>query len=155
MARNTQAQRHGPTRRAARLCRGALATIALLLWATSAAAQNIPRYDLDGDGRVSRAEFRKVRVDQIMRFDRDKDGRVTRAESKSAEGLVRMMGGNAALARIEEIWTLADVDRDGVITREEAVAFADGRFTRYSMSRDGWLSSAELNTMINDARKGR
>lgn len=122
----------------------ALALLVLGLSAAAATPQTRPRFDLDRDGKVTRDEFRTVRVEQIMRLDRDRDGRVTRGESRAVEGIARVLGGKAARARMDELWTLGDANRDGALTREEAASVADRRFPLYDHNKDGWLDPAEL-----------
>lgn len=122
----------------------ALAIAVLLCVAAPAHAQQRPRYDLDGDGKVSRDEFRSTQIEQTMRLDRDKDGRVTREETRALEGMAKAFGGKAAEARIAGLWALTDANGDGAITRAEAAAAADKRFPTYDLNKDGWLSTAEL-----------
>lgn len=133
------------------MARLAMATFALACAASPALAQLGVRYDRDGDGKVTRDEFRAARVTQIMQLDRDKDGRVTRAESRAVTGLARAIGGKAAIARLEEVWTLGDTDRDGVVTREEAARLVEARFPLYDRNRDGWLGAGEMEAVRRGA----
>ena len=115
--------------------------------AGAAQAQGRPRYDLDGDGKVTPAEFRAVQVEQTMKLDRDKDGRVTREETRALETMAKTLGGQKAGARIATLWRLADANNDGAITRAEAAAAADRRFPVYDLDKNGALSAVELEAV--------
>lgn len=124
--------------------------IAALLFAAVAGqahAQQRPRYDLDGDGQITKAEFRSVQVEQTMRLDRNKDGKVARTETKTLEAMAKTFGGKAAEARIASLWALADANGDAAITRAEAAAAADKRFPAYDANKDGWLNAAEIEAV--------
>ena len=136
------------------------ATVALLLTlglAGAAHAQSQPRYDLDGDGKITKAEFRSVQVEQTMRLDRNKDGRLERTETKTLEAMAKTFGGKAAQARINGLWALADTNGDAAITRVEAGAAADKRFPTYDLNKDGWLNEPEIEAVRKrsvNARQG-
>jgi hypothetical protein len=95
-------------------------------------SEMIARYDLDGDGRISRAEYR--RTDAAFRnLDRDKDGVITKSDfdvpvamppDLAAPFLIvrRFAGPEADAIRIgdlDEAFENVDTDRDGAIDRAE------------------------------------
>lgn len=124
-----------------------IAAVLLAALAGQAHAQQRPRYDLDGDGQITKAEFRNVQIEQTMRLDRNKDGKLARTETKAAEAMIKTFGGKAAEARIAALWALADANGDAAITRAEAGAAADKRFPTYDLNKDGWLNTAEIEAV--------
>lgn len=128
------------------ICRLLLASgfVALSLVPVSATAQTRAAYDADGDRRVTPAEFRAARLNEILRLDSDGDGRVVRAETRTAERLARTLGGRAVATRLETLWEDADANRDGAISRAEAAVIADKRFPLYDLNHDGVLAGDEI-----------
>lgn len=127
-----------------------LITVGFLAVASSAQAQmgRGPNPDLDGDGKVTFAEFKKVQADTMLgRLDSDKDGRITKAESKPMEDMVARFGGAKASARISEMWSKGDANKDGALSRAELDTGSKRRFDVGDANRDGWLSKDELATM--------
>lgn len=127
-----------------------LITAAFLAMASTAHAQmgRGPDLDLDKDGKVTLAEFKKVQADSMLgRLDGDKDGRITKAESKSMEALAARFGGAKAASRIAEMWSKGDANKDGALSRAELDAGSKRRFDQVDANRDGWLSKDELATM--------
>ncbi len=112
--------------------------------AGSAQAQGAqrPNPDLDRDGRVTLAEFRKSQADGMLaRLDVNKDGRIARAELKPPAGLAGKEG------RGQRMWDRLDSNKDGAITRSEMDAAAKFRFDRGDTNKDGWLSKGEILTL--------
>lgn len=124
-----------------------IAAVLMVALAGEAHAQQRPRYDLDGDGKITRDEFSSVQIAQTMRLDRNGDGRLARTETRSVEAMIKTFGGKAAEARIAALWALADANGDAVITRAEAGAAANKRFPAYDLNKDGWLNSAEIEAV--------
>lgn len=123
---------------------------ALLAMASSAQAQMLqgPNPDLDRDGKVSFAEFKKVQADRMMeRLDANKDGKISRAETKSMEEMAARFGGADAASRVARMWTQGDVNRDGALSHSELEAGSKRRFDIADSNHDGWLSKGELRTM--------
>jgi Ca2+-binding EF-hand superfamily protein len=120
------------------------------------------RFDGDRDGKVTRQEF----VDRVGRmFDRmdlNGDGRITdddlppmmrgRDMLKGEGGSVRRgpMGGRLIGRLIE-----ADANKDGIITREEALAEAGKRFDRLDRNKDGALDQADRDAMQKETTSYR
>ena len=127
-----------------------LITAVFLAMAGAAQAQmgGAPDPDLDKDGKVTLAEFKKVQADSMLgRLDADKDGKITKAESKPIEDLAARFGGAKAKARIAEMWSKGDTNKDGALTRAELDAGSKRRFDQGDTNHDGWLSKEELSTM--------
>ena len=134
-----------------------LITVAFLAMAGSAQAQmgRGPNPDLDRDGKVTFAEFKKVQADTMLgRLDSDKDGKITKSESKPMEDMVARFGGAKASARINEMWSRGDANRDGALSRAELDVGSKRRFDAGDANRDGWLSKDELATMRQNRGRG-
>jgi Ca2+-binding EF-hand superfamily protein len=95
-------------------------------------------YDVNGDGKVTRAEFLAVRELCFVRYDGNGDGILTPAEirrrlpGRPAEGL------GAAVARM-------DRDRDGEISREEYEWESSRLFQLLDTNGDGVIAGMELS----------
>ena len=127
-----------------------LITAVFLARAGSAHAQmgRGPNPDLDGDGKVTLAEFKKLQADTMLeRLDANKDGKITKAESKPMEDLAARFGGAKATARIGEMWSRGDTNKDAALSRAELDAGSKRRFDAGDTNHDGWLSKDELATM--------
>lgn len=125
-------------------------SVAFLAMATSAHAQmgRGPSPDLDHDGKVTFAEFRKAQADRMLeRLDTNKDGKISKAESKVMEDMARRFGGAEGATRIARMWTLGDTNKDSLLSRAELEAGSKRRFDAADSNRDGWLSKGELLTM--------
>ena len=111
-----------------------------------------PNPDLNKDGKVTLAEYRKSQVDTLLgSFDKNRDGQITRAEFKPMEDMARRFGGAAGATRVAELWTRLDANRDSVLTRTEIDTGAERRFALGDADRDGILDRAELTSL----RQGR
>lgn len=97
---------------------------------------NFERVDLNGDGSISRAEYRKVQDARWPQIDRNGDGFLTVDDFPSnAAGRAK-----AQLATITHL----DTDGDGRLSQSE---FVDGEaplFSRADQNGDGVLIRAEL-----------
>jgi hypothetical protein len=97
-------------------------------------------YDLNGDGRITRAEFMAVRGLCFARSDGNGDGVLTsgeihkRAPSQPPERL------SGAIAQL-------DLNRDGVISREEFDLDSDRLFRQLDTNGDGVLAGNELTNV--------
>jgi len=96
------------------------------------------QYDVSGDGKVTRAEFRAVRELCFVRYDRNGDGVLTQAEMRRhlADRAVEELG--AAVARM-------DRDRDGEISREEFEWESRRSFEFLDTNGDGVIAGMELS----------
>jgi Ca2+-binding EF-hand superfamily protein len=130
----------------------------------AAAAQQLPNPDLNRDGKVTRAEFKKMQAQRsghmFNRLDGNKDGKVTRAEMQAVakrfaqNGTIsaEKAGGAAALgARFFEVM---DDNGNGVVTKAEMDAAAERRFKLADTNSDGVLSKAEMRTAEQQLERG-
>ncbi|MDG4648613.1 EF-hand domain-containing protein [Roseibacterium sp. SDUM158017] len=113
------------------------------------------RFDLDGDGSVTRAEMEGAREARFAAADANGDGVLDREEliaaaaERTARGVDRMLG-------------RVDADGDGAISRDEMSAMQRRRagggpaamFERLDADGDGAITQAELDEMAA-ARGGR
>ncbi|WP_293972527.1 EF-hand domain-containing protein [Sphingomonas sp.] len=95
--------------------------------------------DADHDGRISRSEFQAARLAQFDRFDRNGDGVISRADF----GRIVSMRPQAG-ARIDALIAEADLDHDSKVTRDE-LAHAPARiFDEADINHDGFVDQTEL-----------
>ncbi|MDP3382374.1 MAG: EF-hand domain-containing protein [Phenylobacterium sp.] len=114
-----------------------------------------PDPDLNRDGKVTQAEFRKSQTDALLEaFDKNRDGQITKAEFKPMEDMARRFRGAGGAARAAEVWTRLDANRDGVISRAEIEASSDRRFAASDADRDGVLDRAELTSLRQSRSSG-
>jgi hypothetical protein len=108
--------------------------------------QSMPdKYDADGDGTITRAEFFAYRERRFAALDRDRSGAVSRAEF----GLRGRSVQTRAKRRDGEFRSL-DANGDGAIGRTEWLAAADARFIKLAKDR-GSISAGRPSRA---ARKG-
>lgn len=97
------------------------------------------RLDANKDGAISRAEFDAMRQQRLARRDRDGDGRpdARRAGMRKMAGMrgMRGMGGR--------MFEMADANRDGRVSLQEATAAAYQRFDQVDANRDGIITREE------------
>lgn len=97
---------------------------------------NWDRIDANGDGVISRAEFRNVQAARWTQIDRNNDGFLTEADfPHRAERRV-----TAHLRQIADL----DTNGDGRIGRDEFVNGNAQAFTRVDGNADGVLTRSEL-----------
>ncbi len=133
------------------------AALGLLLTSSLVLAEHgggILQLDSDGDGQVSRAEFRppeQRRGPRIFeRADLDEDGSITRDEVLSAIE----DGAEERLARMKEhmlqMFDTMDQDGNGVVTETEAL---DHAFARADANGDGFVTEEEAQAMHKQRRE--
>ncbi len=125
-----------------------------------------PKLDVNGDGKVSLAEFQQVRADQLMRLDANKDGKITEAEFMARPGIMghdapppppkgegekgkdRPMRGEMMEKMRREhkgmMFDMLDTNDDGAITRAEIDHMTAKQFKRLDKNHDGVLTEEEL-----------
>jgi hypothetical protein len=136
-----------------------LSILALALIGAPAQAQMMgraPDPDLNRDGQVTLAEFRKSQTDALLQaFDKNGDHQITLSEFKPMEDMARRFRGAAGASRVAEVRTRLDANRDGVVTRAEIETGAERRFVASDADRDGILDQAELTTLRRGRASGR
>lgn len=98
------------------------------------------QYDLNGDGKITRAEFTAARAVCFARYDANGDGFLTPAEA-------RHLFPPRLARRLDAAFKRMDVDGDGQISREEFDRESDRLFQFLDTSRDGVLAGMELGNV--------
>lgn len=124
----------------------------LLAMTAGAACAQPARPDADGDGKLTLAEFRTARTNQMMRMDTDRDGKVSKAEFQAgmaarkakAEGKgMGMDGKGKGKGDGSRMFGMLDGNGDGALDRAELGKMAERRFGRMDADGDGVLTAAE------------
>ena len=97
--------------------------------------------DEDGDGRVSKDEYRLARERQFERLDTNDDGVV------SSNDFVHNTTRRTSLDQIDGLIALFDIDRNGVVSREDLHVGPLPVFDAADADRDGFLDGAEMATL--------
>ncbi|MCB1509476.1 MAG: EF-hand domain-containing protein [Hyphomicrobiaceae bacterium] len=113
----------------------------------------IRRFDVDRDGKVTRAEFETRVKEMFARFDLDGDGKITDADLPPMlrdRNILR--GDNAGFGgrrgpRMLRFLRGADTNNDGQITLDEAMAAAGKRFVRFDRNKDGAIDAKDIEAM--------
>ena len=111
-------------------------------------SQAFERLDANKDGAISRAEFDAMRQQRLARRDRDGDGRpdARRMGMGRKGGMAGMHG---------RLFELADGNRDGRVSLQEATAAAYQHFDRVDADRDGTITPAERQQFRQQMRATR
>ncbi|MFN3514790.1 MAG: hypothetical protein ACK41C_17225 [Phenylobacterium sp.] len=148
------------------------ATAALLALAASAQAAPhgqaafIADYDLDGDGKVTAAEFRTVRNQRFAATDLDKDGGLTEAEyvGEYQARLETQLAASDETAerkaeeRVRQIrqahvrFGVLDKNKDGRIDAEEFAASGLRAFAEQDGDKDGTITAGEQQARVTASR---
>jgi hypothetical protein len=109
-------------------------------WRLERGTRRFAALDRDHDGFVSARELGAAPA-RFAWLDRDADRRLTPAEL-GRDGEPSRCGAGEEAALRSALWR-RDLDRDGRVTREEALRAAERRFTRKDHNRDGTLTRDE------------
>jgi hypothetical protein len=121
-------------------------------WRLERGARRFSVLDQDHDRFVSVGELGAAPA-RFAWLDRDADRRLTPAEH-GRDGEPSRCGGGEEAALRSALWR-RDLDRDGRVTREEALRAAERRFTRKDRNRDGTLSRDEAPPRPSRAKPAR
>jgi hypothetical protein len=114
-----------------------LSLAAMLLAASTAAAQPQPSPDTNRDGRITLAEYQTFSWNLwLQRADRDHDGRLAKGEVRASLGARGML--------LDAVWGRLDTTRDNVLSRQESDAFFAQQFQRADTNHDGVIDQAEV-----------
>ncbi len=103
----------------------------------------IKRMDQDGDGKLSKSEFR-MGADRFDQMDKNKDGFVTSDEFEMPSFGGNGQGGfNGRMPSKDEIFKMSDRDGDGKIAESEFRMGAD-MFKRLDKNGDGFITPDEF-----------
>lgn len=109
------------------------------------------RLDTNRDGMISRDEFAQARQ---MRVERRAQNRATPGQPRAMRGMNRQGGGMMGGAMLR----MADANRDGRITLQEATAGAARHFDMLDTNRDGQITPEERRAgrgMMRQMRAGQ
>ncbi|TVR97244.1 MAG: hypothetical protein EA406_10255 [Rhodospirillales bacterium] len=105
------------------------------------------RFDIDGDGTITREEFEAVHAERFDAADKDGDGQIT-----LEEWLATRPGTGWRTDRAEAVFHRLDQAGDGVITREEFDAMASWRFDQLDLAGDGVVTRDEATEAMAQMR---
>ena len=98
------------------------------------------QYDLNGDGKITPGEFMAVRAICFAKYDANGDGLLTRPE-------VKKFFPTPLADRIDAAFSRADLDKDGMISREEFDRESDRLFRQLDANGDLVIAGSELGNV--------
>jgi Ca2+-binding EF-hand superfamily protein len=141
-----------------------LAAALLALDATPVAAQSaqtmtkeqavqlvFKRFDGNGDGNISNAEFLKVGEQDFKAFDADKDGSVSKEEFLDPKPRRLGQVSDSDLAQAKKIWArqfdMLDTDKNGALSEAEHEKAGKRSFSHIDKNKDGEITMAEMTAV--------
>jgi hypothetical protein len=115
----------------------------------------LARVDTNGDGLISKAEHRAMVEARFARMDADRDGSVEAGEGRTGWGKRgEGRGGKAKGMRGGRGggMMLADINKDGAISKAEFDAMSAQRFARLDTNKDGKIDATEMQAQRQKAR---
>ncbi|MEZ5818353.1 MAG: EF-hand domain-containing protein [Hyphomicrobiaceae bacterium] len=113
-------------------------------------------FDANHDGKVTQDEFRAEVGRRFAEADINSDGKIDdadlpptmRGRNAIAEGGFGMGSGHRrGMMRGLGFLRQADANKDGVVTKAEATAFADQQFARFDWNKDGSIDQADRDAL--------
>lgn len=111
---------------------------------------------------ITQEQMRQAALARFDRADANKDGKIDATERQAMRGMHRggrggpdgMRHGGRGHGGAMAAMAMADTNRDGVVTKAEAVAATQAMFDRLDTNRDGKIDQAERDA-ARDAMKAR
>ena len=113
-------------------------------------------FDADRDGKTTKDEVRAEFARRFAEADINSDGKIDDADlppvMRGRNAISNGFTGMRHRGRHGKMHGLgflrqADADKDGVVTKEEVAAFADGKFARWDWNKDGTIDQADRDAL--------
>lgn len=119
--------------------------------------ERFAKADANGDGRLDPDEFVELRSERVggmfARLDKDGDGTLTKAELAEIRAGRDRRGGKRGRGFLGAgLMRLADANKDGNVSREEAETAALARFDRADANKDGVVTREERRAAMAEIK---